>query len=831
MIDLKNVYKQMLMSIAIISLLVVGTNAAFPDQDKIENETAVSMNVALNIIKGREDGKFDPEGTATRAEMAKMICMILNRGNELVWGTAPTSHFRDAKGHWAEAYIEYCSALGIVSGMGDGTFNPNGKVTGTHAAKMLLIAMGYDAEVEGFTGANWSFRINTVAYQKELYDKLEIDPNEPLCRDDAAQMIWNALNAPMVKYSYGVTSVDGVLQGVKVAEDYSDHRTLLSDRFQSASYEGQLETFSYNEARKEWTYEIVNASGQPASMIVTSMKDYTSLYGQSVQLIYKQNGTSIEKVYGIVAEENDVLCSGVLKDLLIKSDSLTFEGKVYKLDQGTAAQTKAIAFAYNTAFSLNPGTALDAITSTQKTYSFKAVDNDEDGKVDFLLTYPYTVQKVSFVGTTNITAGASYQKKDCEVYDGIAKGDYTKITAASNTAKGMARLEAVDKLLSGTVTKVRGSDYYIDGELFALTNGVSMTVGDTVKRAVVVNQTIFFATVSSLSMEDYALVIDAVASSDNGLYGNQAKLLLTDGTRKIVTTTQSYTDAKGALVTSRINRDGEYELSKVSYAITNESLFDKAITAGGDKITSSGTSDKVKYIDQCLIDEDAVIFVREGDGSAAKPFAYRVMTGLSLMSTNKTGLSLLGAFADQVESSGFYSVKLAYISSSEVLKAADWQYGYALDDYALVKNQYNETVYEYTLWDGHEERIVLAEYGLQTTVSKGDVLAYTLNEDGFIDQLTVYKTKGEHPAAEVSSITGYDGVNIQFKNDATIYKIESQKTKIFYIDNEDERGLKTGSIQIANEDGDGNYVPNALVLTAGNDVLLIVMDVKNDIVR
>lgn len=819
MINLKRLLNMIMISVALTSLFLVGAIAVFPDQDKIENETAVNMSVALKIIQGRDDGKFDPQGTATRAEMAKMICIILNGGNEPIWAIKPTSSFRDVKGHWAEAYIEYCTQMGIVAGMGDGSFNPNGKVTGTQAAKMLLVALGYDAAYEGFNGANWSFKINMAAYQKHLYDELQIDPNAPLERDDAAQMIWNALSATMVKYTYGLQ------QSIKGAGEYSDKRTLISDRYSPAYFEGQMSKFSYNPVKKEWTYEIVNAASNPAIMTVSSALDYTSLYGQSARVVYKQNGTEVDKLYGIYAPESRALFSGALNDLTISSDSIKCDGITYYLDKGTAAETKVHAFTYDSAFHLNNGTALNALTAAQKTHSFTAIDDDNDGKVDFLLSYPYTVQKVSFVGTETITVGTSYLLKDCDVYDGIARDDYTKMTQAANTANGKTRMEPVDKV-SGTVTKVRGSDYYIDGNRYVLADGVTMAVGDTVKDAVVINHVIFAAKVSHLTIEDYALVMDAVASGANGLFGHQAKMLFTDGTKMIVSTDKSYVDLKGQMVTCERNRDDEYELIRVDYSSAVGTCFDKAIPSGYGKISSSSNSNMVKYIDGCSIDGDAEIFVREGDGSAEKPFVYKIISGSTLMSVNKTGVSLNGAFADH-SSSGYDTVKLAYISSTDQLTYANRQYGYAVADYAQVKNSDNETVYEYTLWNGSKEITVLAKHGLQTAVYAGDVVAYTINPDGAIDQMSVYATKGTNPAAEVVAITAYDGTQIQYNGGATSYQINMNRTKIIYIHNRDGTGVESGAIQLAQKDGNGTDCPNALVLTDGNEVSLIVVDVTN----
>ena len=58
--------------------------AAFTDQADIhaDNADAVELLTALGVINGYEDGSFDPEGVVTRAEMAKMIYTIRNGGND-----------------------------------------------------------------------------------------------------------------------------------------------------------------------------------------------------------------------------------------------------------------------------------------------------------------------------------------------------------------------------------------------------------------------------------------------------------------------------------------------------------------------------------------------------------------------------------------------------------------------------------------------------------------------------------------------------------------------------------------------------------------------------
>ncbi|WP_417341951.1 S-layer homology domain-containing protein, partial [Evtepia gabavorous] len=190
----------MLCVAVMLSVMVMGAGAAFSDQDKIENTEAVDACSVLNIIGGYPDGSYKPEGNIKRSEITKMICVALNGGEEPTLGTPATPTFSDVRNTpnaaWAEKYIESCVSQGIVSGVGGGRFSPNGNVTGSQLAKMLLVCLGFDSDIEGYTGNAWDMNVNVRATQKGLYKGLEgLDVSAALTRDTAAQMVWNALQA------------------------------------------------------------------------------------------------------------------------------------------------------------------------------------------------------------------------------------------------------------------------------------------------------------------------------------------------------------------------------------------------------------------------------------------------------------------------------------------------------------------------------------------------------------------------------------------------------------------------------------------------------------
>ena len=47
-------------------------------------------------------------------------------------------------------------------------FAPAGNVTGVQLAKMLLVTLGYKADIQNFTGNAWATNVNVRASQKGL---------------------------------------------------------------------------------------------------------------------------------------------------------------------------------------------------------------------------------------------------------------------------------------------------------------------------------------------------------------------------------------------------------------------------------------------------------------------------------------------------------------------------------------------------------------------------------------------------------------------------------------------------------------------------------------
>ena len=151
---MKNLKKVLALVLAFACAFTMFAGAAFTDQADIKVDAdVVDTLVSLGIVEGFEDGSFQPNGTVTRAQMAKMIYVLRTGNSDASAYNNDKTTFTDINGHWAAGYIKYCQSLNIIAGKSATKFDPNGNVTTQEAAKMLLVTLGYDAKKAGLVGS------------------------------------------------------------------------------------------------------------------------------------------------------------------------------------------------------------------------------------------------------------------------------------------------------------------------------------------------------------------------------------------------------------------------------------------------------------------------------------------------------------------------------------------------------------------------------------------------------------------------------------------------------------------------------------------------------
>ncbi len=191
-----------------MSLVTVGAGATeykdFADKGEVQYEEAVAVLNKLGIITGYEDGSFKPTGALTRGAAAKIIVSLMIGSEAASNLTVTAAPYKDvAVTNTFAGVISYCKTAGYINGYADGTFRPTAALTGFAFAKMLLGAVGYRGDVEGFTGSGWTMNVARLGNQAGLFDDFAtaFQGNNGVTREAACLLALNTLKATEVEYT------------------------------------------------------------------------------------------------------------------------------------------------------------------------------------------------------------------------------------------------------------------------------------------------------------------------------------------------------------------------------------------------------------------------------------------------------------------------------------------------------------------------------------------------------------------------------------------------------------------------------------------------------
>ena len=890
--NLKRTLSLALASVMLVGMMSVGASAVnasdFTDADEIVNKDAVSTMTALGIINGKEDGSyFDPTGNVTRAEMAKMLCVAINGGVDPVLGVKDTPTFTDIKGTWAESYIEYCAANGIIAGRGNNKFDPTGTVSATEAAKMLLGVLGYSAEKSGLVGNDWAINTNVLANQNGLYKNLaNLNANTLLTRDNAAQMIYNALDANMVELNaagnyttsqYSYTGTESVVTGTERVWVLTIKENNCTDSGIKAAVDA-LSGSVYN-SRSDADETVKEVAGAELSKVKYALEQKTqNVYGENT--VTKYADETMGHKYLSLITDGDAVLTDVEKDskgtYTLYMNGITTKGQYTKVEgdyssligqkvevlykdsenvYGVYASTDSSLIVESTAGkvgTLNNGEVkidgttykVDSNVATTALYTgiladglnvggnkaaaVKAYDNDDNGKIDTVVYVPFTAAKVTYVGEKSFNtdvAGTNIKFEDVNAYDDMAKNDYVIKSAAANTVDDTDTYVLADTV-EGKIEATKSDSVRIDGTWYnyvTTTPDTDLALDSTVKAAVLNGYIVKSEVVTaSHELKDYALIVN----TGSDINGFQAKLLFADGTTKVVTTDKDYgKDGEkygNALVTYEVKK-GDYVLDK---AKTNSGDADKA---GFDKIvTGKYVNDSGKgKINGERIADDAVIFVKDSAGK----FSTMAGSDFAKYSTSSVKTQNITAYANKDNSTGYNSIVLAYVELDAKVNSITSNYGYVTSAVSTTKNNDGETVSSFTFWDGAtEHKDIMTDE--KVSLSKGDIFTYEENKNGSY-------TVTEVDNLLRTAIIAYNEKNgdIRFTDASLSDKgsnVNAEITKdtvIIGINSDDKAGVEGAVPTIAIEtDKSGVYQANAYyVMGAGDEVKLLVVDTYGNI--
>lgn len=739
--NLKRVLSLALASVMLMGMMVFGASAAdkktaadLTDMDKVTNKAAVSLLVDLGIIVGKPDGSYAPAETVTRATMAKLITYIVMGDVDPSAFAGTTTDLKDVTGHWAEGYIKYCYANGFIVGDGQGHFMPDQAVTTVSAAKMLLVALGYDAKDRGYEGdSSWSVNIMKDAQKMDLLLNLSVKASDNLSRDNAAQLIYNALFAQTVQSDYS-RDINGNKYVSKVTVTTGDANKLGRITYGLTEVKGVLKATS-----------TAALSGTPVAagyVLVGSgpavkLSGNVDLLGQ--QVVYYTNGTGKILSSSVVATGKSVVSTdtaGKAYATYIKDNSLTVAtGSIYS-DYTALTATLAAP---------NAGDVV------------KYIDADGDGTVDYIVRTAYKFAKItkttaasgSTKATVTVDGAGTYNSDEIEGASDLKKDDLVLVAQIGSTL-----LVSKPETVEGTISAFKGADgavtnITVDGTSYKTSNitlnVTGVTNGSSVKTTTTASSllksagkfyldkagAVVFYVKTTEGTTSYAYLLNAKKTlagfGSEGEDTYEAYVILSDGTKATYTLTKGSKFGKDNWNTDTSNTVGVY-----TPATTNvKNLYKYSVNSDG-KMTLvavaneafTGTAVKVeKNKAQFLVDDAAVanaymgkdttflFYDASGDGKPVK-----VITGYDNIPSST---SITPAKIAYVKNDTTNVVEFVFLQTAAVTQSAK-AYAYATG--AAPTTTSDGVVYEFVV-DGAIKNLTLS--GTDSDYARDVLFTYT----------------------------------------------------------------------------------------------------------
>jgi hypothetical protein len=761
-----------------LGLATVGTNADYSDADDISLEEAVDVMSAVGVFQG-SDGKFSPKENLTREQAAKLIA-YLDLGESAAEALPALKAFDDVEAsRWSAKYIAYCQDAGYIAGVGNGKFNPTGELTGYAFGKMVLCVLGYDAEIESFTGSSWTLNVAKLMEKNDIADGIDGAASATLTREQAAQYCLNALKADMVEYDNKGTSIE--INGTKIATGASKADAVANTSYNGSGFgNGTLQL-----AEKLYKGDLKlnptsDKSGSPAN-----------------QWTYKA------KEVGTYAKSEDQALTGSVKKgalyTAIGSAAMDHLKSFQYIVNGYTYSTDVTAYAVKGDTTNNASGTGNGVTTEVYT-DYNAYYTNYDVKV--IVTRPY-LAKISSVTAATSSAdrkvtvslktespAAIYSATVDTTYEteSFAKNDYVLVTFGFDGAKYVITdMTAAPAAVSGKVTSVKGTDNFVaDGTTYkyaatAKDDIKSPQIDDALDIYCDANGFVLWTdvTAASADLENYLVIIadgytamqDAVVANVVTLDGrivNNVTLAKLGGntiTGRCVTGNTGTYATIGDVYSYTVNSNREYELKSVASPYSDGATQPASYTTGATKIGTYTVNSETKFVVYKSDDKAVTVYV---GGTKAPTVTTGTMAVLAKDSTAKA----VFVNADSGDLTGASSnEKLIYVSGSTPVETKDssdpvYTYDAVMDAAKATVSTKNGSGKEFT-----HTGVWVVEF-TDGYVSKATAVNTTANADAGVSANATYGFALDS-TRKVYAISQYNGgIDVDF--DSGLFTIERE---------------------------------------------------------
>lgn len=202
--------KKRILTLFLTLAMMAGLAAAVPASAASEGENASLAVAVLEGLGAYDDGAISQTAYITRGEFARLLAYALGKGGEAGSYARRTMYTDVPAGSSNASYINLVSSEGVLSGDGNGSFDPDGSLTYGDAVTAALKALGYTSSS---IGTAWPDDYIDKAHEIGLASGLGLSAGSCLTGGQAALLLYNMLRADTVSgTAYASTISDASVQ-------------------------------------------------------------------------------------------------------------------------------------------------------------------------------------------------------------------------------------------------------------------------------------------------------------------------------------------------------------------------------------------------------------------------------------------------------------------------------------------------------------------------------------------------------------------------------------------------------------------------------------------
>jgi len=459
----KSLKKILAIILSFVIVMSFGTAYAEEQIEVLPNSPDMVFATSLGIL----DEYLEQTSPLTRIELASVFYNIMMSNSEPEMNN---SKFFSDVGLENAAYADFVYQCSIMTGAGDGKFEPDSQVTYAQAIKTVVAFLGYSEHANAQGGYPYGYL--TVAQRLGLIDTMPPSIDSVITVNKLSSILRLATNVPLMqRVTFGSDDIKfEVDKGSDYLSTYMDI-TRIRGRV-TANYLADLEgsdTLSYGQVKIEDTlFNITDASND----IVSCLGYETDIYVKG----YKEIKTPSIIYYELTNTNNIVVIDG--EDVKgISSGRIEYSADEKDKYAKIANNTKVI---YNGSLALSyDNSIINAFENSSLEGEVRLIDNDGNSIYDVVIVDAYSSYIVKnivdnmifneFVPSEVVDLGKDFEDGDIEITNVLGQpiklseieaGDVINVSRDANGK--VKRIVVTIDTYTGTLNGINASDNIID---------------------------------------------------------------------------------------------------------------------------------------------------------------------------------------------------------------------------------------------------------------------------------------------------------------------------------------------------------------------------------